>query len=110
MSNTKIIDYHNNNAGFILAIIWDYTGAAVVGEVVFDNISFGQETAGSDKIRINSFIHYTGPMNFTIQNSNLDVYYNEFENLDTYRVEDNGRCAPSDGVEQSVRNLNECNI
>lgn len=101
--NTRIVDYYLNNAGFILEITCNYTGAAVFGEIMFNNISFGQESEETDKIAINNFIHYTGPMNFTLQNSHLNIHNNEFENIDMYIFEDNARWAPSADYHQNVR-------
>jgi hypothetical protein len=101
--NTTIIDYHDNNGGFIIIVSCNYDGAATSGEIFFDNINFSLETESTiDQLRTDDFIHYNGPANFTVQNSDFHLHYNEIEDLDVFKFEDTAACAPNDDLKQEI--------
>ena len=102
LNNITIVDYHNNNAGFIIKVDCNHVGASLIGEIMFKNINFSQETKINGKLRIDNFIHYSGPQNFTLKNSYFNLFYNELENLDAFKFEDNALCMPNDGLTQQI--------
>ena len=60
-----------------------------MGEILFDNINFALESLSDDKIRVDDFIHYSGPQNLTVRNSHFSLHHNEVEDLDVFKFEDN---------------------
>ena len=74
-SNLKIIDYKNLNSGFLFQTEWAYEGASTVGEIVFENLSFDEESDILDKLKTGSFIESSSPANFTIRDSFFKMHH-----------------------------------
>ena len=102
--NVTIVDYSNNNAGFIFDVHCQtaLSDDAKTGEILFDSIKFTIENSTASKIREDSFIRFNGHQNFTIQNSNLSFYYNSFEEANAFHFSDEISWAATDSLLQNI--------
>lgn len=86
----KIIDYQNINAGFIFATNCNYEGASTTGDILFENVSFENESPVLDKLKSGSFINSSAPANLTVKDSVFKIHHREMENFDVFKFEDSG--------------------
>lgn len=90
--NVKVIDYQNINAGFIFAVDCNYEGAAIIGEIVFDNLNFIREKSILDRYKTGGLINIAAPANITIKNSVFNIQHRALEDFDMIKIEDSGLC------------------
>ena len=102
--NVTVVDFNNNKAGFIFDINWQtaLSDDAKTGEILFDSLNFKYENSTLSNLRTDSFIRFNGNQNFTIQNSNLSLHYNSYEEVNAFEFGDDISWAASDNLTQNI--------
>ena len=102
VSNALFIDYYNMDGGFIFETTCD-DKMSLIGEVVFEQLSFQNQNPDLEKFKTGQFIKSSLPMNFTVKDSIFVLDHNFEEEIDVFWFEDTGLWAPDDGIYQFVR-------
>ena len=102
--NVTVVDFNNNKAGFIFDVNWQtaLSDDAKTGEILFDSLNFKSENNTLNNLRTDSFIRFNGNQNFTIQNSNLSLHYNSYEEVNAFDFSDDISWAASDNLTQNI--------
>ena len=102
--NVTVVDFNNNKAGFIFDVNWQtaLSDDAKTGEILFDSLNFKSENSTLSNLRTDSFIRFNGSQNFTIQNSNLSLHYNSYEEVNAFDFSDDISWAASDNLTQNI--------
>ena len=102
--NVTVVDFNNNKAGFIFDVNWQtaLSDDAKTGEILFDSLNFKSENSTLSNLRTNSFIRFNGNQNFTIQNSNLFLHYNSYEEVNAFEFGDDISWAANDNLTQKI--------
>jgi hypothetical protein len=95
------IDYYRMTNGFNFQIDWNYTDASKLNDVKFDNITVynSKERAIS---MTDSFILFDNAANFTLTNSNINIYGSSSEDYPAIKLRTIASCNPDDGVTQNI--------
>ena len=101
-ANFNVIDYQNMNAGFIFSPECNHQGAAITGDILFDQVSFSQESDIVDRYKTGGLIYSSSVANLTITNSIFNIHHRELEDFNVFEIEDSSICSFDDDIIQRV--------